>query len=183
MKIFNTAIPEVLLIKPKVLTDSRGFFFEHWHRNRYQEVGLPKEFAQDNISFSKEKVLRGLHFQHPNDQGKLISVLAGEIFDVAVDIRPNSPNFKQWVGFSLSSENHHQLWIPKGFAHGFLVMSSSALVSYKSTDFYNPQNELTLLWNDPELNIEWPAHNPELSEKDLRGISISEIDQLKLPKM
>jgi len=182
MKISNTSLPEVLLIEPKVLNDPRGFFFELWNRAAFQKSGLPREFAQDNVSFSRGGVLRGLHFQHPGGQGKLISVLEGEIFDVAVDIRPNSPHFKKWVGVNLSSKNHHQLWIPEGFAHGFFVLSDIALVSYKATDFYCPQSETTVLWNDPDINIQWPMGTPDLSDKDRVGTPLSAISPDKLPK-
>lgn len=182
MKISNTSLPEVLLIEPKVLNDNRGFFFELWNRASFQESGIPNKFAQDNVSFSRGGVLRGLHFQHPRGQGKLISVLVGEIFDVAVDVRPNSPNFKKWVGVNLSEKNHHQLWIPEGFAHGFFVLSDTALVSYKATDFYCPQSETTVLWNDPDISIQWPEGTPDLSDKDRVGTPIAQIPPEKLPK-
>ncbi|NBY19925.1 dTDP-4-dehydrorhamnose 3,5-epimerase [bacterium] len=183
MKIINTSLPEVIIIEPKVHLDSRGLFYENWNRNRYAELGIPSEFAQDNLSRSNQGVLRGLHIQHPNAQGKLISVLEGEIFDVAVDLRTNSPTFKKWVSVNLSSKNHHQLWIPKGFAHGFLVLSNSALVSYKASDFYSPEDEMTILWNDPQIKIDWPMKTPDLSEKDLRGKLLSEVPLEKLPKI
>lgn len=171
------------MIEPLVFSDSRGFFFENWNKARYEGSGLPESFAQDNISFSNQGVLRGLHFQHPSPQGKLVSVLDGEILDVAVDIRKGSPSFGKWLGFNLSSLNHHQLWIPAGFAHGFCVLSSKALVSYKSSDYYSPKNESTIIWNDPFINIEWPISNPILSEKDLKGISLSLISDSKLPQL
>jgi dTDP-4-dehydrorhamnose 3,5-epimerase len=182
MKVTNTALPEILLLQPQVFRDERGLFFENWHRHRYAEQGLPTEFAQDNISFSESGVLRGLHFQNPKGQGKLVSVLEGEIFDVAVDIRVGSPRFGQWVGVTLSSENHFQLWIPSGFAHGFYVVSPKALVSYKATDFYDRDNEATLIWNDAELKIKWPSSHPKISEKDSKGFTLNELRQTRLPK-
>lgn len=181
MKATNTSLPGVILIEPAVFSDNRGFFFENWNKSRYEDLGLPGEFAQDNISFSNQGVLRGLHFQHPLTQGKLVSVLEGEIFDVAVDIRIGSPSFGKWVGFNLSSLNHHQLWIPAGFAHGFCVISSKALVSYKSSAYYSQKNESTIIWNDPFINIKWPISNPILSDKDLKGTSLSDLPEPKLP--
>lgn len=183
MKQFDTSLPEVKLIEPRIFSDSRGFFFENWNSNRYCEMGISDPFVQDNISFSKQNVIRGLHFQHPNDQGKLISVLEGEIFDVAVDIRPNSSHFKKWIGFNLSSTNHRQLWIPKGFAHGFAVLSSTALVSYKTTQYYSPKDELTLRWDDPTVNVSWPIETPILSDKDLSGKQLNQFCDTMLPKL
>ncbi len=182
MDVINTSLPEVLLIKPKIFKDSRGFFLESWNSARYEEIGLPKIFLQDNISYSEHGVLRGLHFQEPNAQGKLISVLKGDIFDVAVDIRLGSPRFGKWVGLTLTADTHHQIWIPPGFAHGFLVTSPTALVSYKSSAFYSPETEGTVLWNDPALNIIWPLSNPNLAEKDMKAPPLSQIPQSKLPK-
>jgi dTDP-4-dehydrorhamnose 3,5-epimerase len=180
MKVFDTPLPEVKTFEPRVFSDSRGYFFENWNAGRYADFGIPNQFVQDNISYSTQNVVRGLHFQHPNPQGKLISILNGEIFDVAVDIRPNSPSFKQWVGVTLSAEHHRQLWIPEGFAHGFAVLSSSALVSYKTTAHYSPQDEQTLIWNDPQIGISWPVKNPIVSEKDIQGLTLKEISLDKL---
>lgn len=154
------------MIEPKVFGDARGFFMETWHQDRYTKAGLPVHFVQDNLSFSTRGVLRGLHFQHPNPQGKLVYVLQGEVFDVAVDIREDSATFGQWVSVLLSSDNKRQLYIPGGLAHGFCVTSKTALFAYKCTDFYNPQAEKGIIWNDPDIGIEWPVNNPILAEKD-----------------
>lgn len=170
MEITPTAIPDVLLIKPKVFGDSRGYFQETFQAERYAEAGIPGPFVQDNVSLSQKGVLRGLHFQNPHPQGKLVHVLEGEVFDVAVDLRRNSPTFGQWVGEYLSADNHHQLWVPPGFAHGFCVTSERALFAYKCTDYYNASTEGCLLWNDPEIGIDWPVENPLVSEKDKQGL-------------
>jgi dTDP-4-dehydrorhamnose 3,5-epimerase len=173
MEVEHTEIPEVLLIKPAVHGDERGFFKETFHRQRYAELGIDRNFVQDNVSFSSRGVLRGLHYQWPRPQGKLLYVLQGEIFDVAVDIRANSPTFGRWVGRFLSADNHHQLWIPEGFAHGFLVTSDTALITYKCTDLYHPADEGCVQWNDPAIAIDWPldriASAPSLSGKDQQG--------------
>ncbi|SDF71696.1 dTDP-4-dehydrorhamnose 3,5-epimerase [Sporolituus thermophilus] len=166
MKVTETKLPGVLLIEPDVYEDSRGYFLETWNAARYKQYGLPEKFVQDNLSFSRRGVLRGLHFQNPNPQGKLVYVIQGEVFDVAVDIRPGSPTFGQWVGVTLSSDNKRQLYIPEGFAHGFCVMSEAALFAYKCTDFYNPKAEGGIIWNDPDIGIEWPVQEPVLNEKD-----------------
>lgn len=171
MQVTQTAIPEVLLIKPKVFGDSRGYFQETYYAQRYRDKGINCDFVQDNLSFSQKGVLRGLHFQDPQPQGKLVHVLQGEVFDVAVDIRRDSPTFGQWVGEYLSSENHHQLWVPPGFAHGFCVTSDTALFAYKCSDYYNPSTEHCLLWSDKDLNIQWPVDIPLVSEKDSKGKS------------
>lgn len=166
MKVTETALPGVLLIEPKVFGDDRGFFFEAYHAKRYAEAGIPAAFVQDNLSRSVKGTLRGLHYQEPNAQGKLVQVLAGAVFDVAVDIRKGSPHFGKWVGYELSAENKRQLWIPAGFAHGFCVISDSADFSYKCTDFYSPAAERGIAWNDPDLGIAWPVERPLLSAKD-----------------
>lgn len=166
MKVLETKLPGVLIIEPDVHGDARGFFMETWQKERYAQYGLPTNFVQDNLSFSHKGVLRGLHYQDPNPQGKLVYVLQGEVFDVAVDIRRGSPTFGQWVGVTLSSENKRQLYIPEGFAHGFCVTSETALFAYKCTDYYNPQAEHGIIWNDPDIGIEWPVKKPILSEKD-----------------
>jgi dTDP-4-dehydrorhamnose 3,5-epimerase len=180
MKISETALPGVLLIELQIFADARGSFMETWRWDRYEEHGVPARFVQDNISFSLHGVLRGLHFQNPHGQGKLIYVLQGEIFDVAVDIRLGSPTFGQWLGVRLSEYNHHQLYIPDGFAHGFCVLSPTALVSYKCTDVYHPQSEGGILWNDPDLGIEWPIARPLLSPKDAAFPLLREIAQGRL---
>jgi dTDP-4-dehydrorhamnose 3,5-epimerase len=172
MKITSTRLPEVLLIEPKVFTDERGHFFESFNQRIFEEaVGRAVTFVQDNQSLSKKGVLRGLHYQlPPYEQGKLVRVVEGEVFDVAVDIRRDSPNFGQWVGVHLSSTNKHQLWIPEGFAHGFLAISDSVQVLYKATSHYHTPAEKCLLWNDPSIGIEWPKSDMiTLSFKDKSG--------------
>lgn len=183
MKCNDTELLGVKLIEPQVFFDNRGLFFEGWNALRYSRVGIQSGFVQDNFSSSNHNVVRGLHFQHPNDQGKLISVIQGKIFDVAVDIRPNSPQYKRWAGFELSDENHHQLWIPPGFAHGFAVLSSNAIVCYKTTDYYSPESEQTIRWDDPDINVKWPFTNPTVSPKDRAGKSLAEIPSNKLPRL
>ena len=173
MIIETTPLAGLLLIKPDVFGDDRGFFQETWNLRRYTEAGLDRHFVQDNLSLSRRGILRGLHFQNPGPQGKLVYVLQGEVFDVAVDVRTDSPTFGQWYGAVLSAENHHQLFVPEGFAHGFCVTSETALFAYKCTDFYNPKVEFSLLWNDSDIGIEWPITNPELSEKDSNGQALS----------
>lgn len=175
MDINPTSIPSVLLIKPKVFGDSRGYFQETFQAERYKDAGLSVNFVQDNVSFSQKGVLRGLHFQDPQAQGKLVYVLQGEVFDVAVDVRRDSPTLGQWVGEYLSSENHHQLWVPPGFAHGFCVTSDTALFAYKCSDYYNAQTEQCLLWSDPDLDIRWPVVNPAISGKDSQGVSFRQL--------
>ena len=182
MKISETTLPGVLLVDVQVFTDARGSFMETWHSERYAEGGVPPHFVQDNLSFSRHGVLRGLHFQHPHGQGKLVYVLQGEIFDVAVDIRIGSPTFGQWVGVPLSEKNHQQLYVPDGFAHGFCVVSPTAMVAYKCTDIYRPQTEGGVLWNDPELNIQWPISQPNLSPKDASYPLLRDIDPARLPQ-
>ena len=177
MIIETTPLAGLLLVKPDVFGDERGFFQETWNLRRYTEAGLDRHFVQDNLSLSRKGILRGLHFQNPGPQGKLVYVLQGEVFDVAVDVRADSPTFGQWYGVTLSAENHHQLFVPEGFAHGFCVTSETALFAYKCTDFYNPKAEFSLLWNDPDIGIDWPIKNPELSEKDKNGQSLSEFSR------
>jgi dTDP-4-dehydrorhamnose 3,5-epimerase len=159
----------LLLIEPKVFGDARGFFLETWNQQRYRECGLDVNFVQDNLSFSRRGTLRGLHFQNPSPQGKLVSVLQGEVFDVAVDIRRSSPTFGRWHGVALSGENKRQFFIPPGFAHGFLVVSETAMFHYKCTCFYSQKDEQAIRWNDPDLGIQWPAGSPVLSEKDAKA--------------
>lgn len=166
MKVTPTSLPDVLILEPKVFGDDRGFFLETWNQQRFAKFGLDVPFVQDNLSSSRYGTLRGLHYQNPQSQGKLVSVYHGEVFDVAVDIRHGSPTFGQWVGVLLSAENGRQLYVPPGYAHGFCVVSDGALFGYKCTDFYNPQTEGSVLWNDPDLGIEWPVASPILSEKD-----------------
>ncbi|MFB2935032.1 dTDP-4-dehydrorhamnose 3,5-epimerase [Aerosakkonemataceae cyanobacterium BLCC-F154] len=171
MKVLVTEIPDVMLIEPKVFGDSRGFFFESFNQRVFAEkTGVEVNFVQDNHSRSSQNVLRGLHYQIQQPQGKLLRVVLGEIFDVAVDIRKSSPTFGQWVGYLLSAENQRQLWIPAGFAHGFLVVSEVAEVLYKTTEYYAPEHERCILWNDRDLAIAWPLKSePILSAKDQAG--------------
>jgi dTDP-4-dehydrorhamnose 3,5-epimerase len=175
VKVTEAGLPGVLLVEPDVFGDERGFFMESYNRRRYAEQGLDAEFVQDNLSYSARGVLRGLHFQNPNPQGKLVSVLEGEVFDVAVDIRVGSPTFGQWTGVTLSAANKRQFYVPEGFAHGFLVTSEAALFAYKCTDFYNPAAEGGALWNDPEVGVDWPVEEPVLSEKDRNAPTLREL--------
>ena len=171
MKVITTALPEVLILEPQVFGDERGFFYESFNARRFAEAtGVNREFVQDNHSRSARGVLRGLHYQLQQAQGKLVRVSAGEVYDVAVDVRRSSANFGKWVGVHLSAENKRQLWVPEGFAHGFLVLSEYAEFLYKTTDYYAPEHERSLLWNDPELGIQWPFDEaPQLSAKDQAG--------------
>ncbi len=170
MKAVATAIPDVLLIEPQVFGDERGFFYESWNRRHFAELGIDVEFVQDNHSKSGRNVLRGLHYQVEHAQGKLVRVIAGSIYDVAVDLRRSSPSFGKWVAFSLSAEDRRMAWIPPGFAHGFCVTSDSAEVLYKATDYWSPAHERTLKWDDPALAIPWPlSGEPLLAAKDAAG--------------
>lgn len=182
MNVIETKIPGLVILEPKVFGDARGFFMETWSGARYAETGIEAPFVQDNLSFSRRGVLRGLHFQNPNAQGKLVYVLQGEVFDVAVDIRVGSPTFGQWVSVVLSAENKRQFYVPPGFAHGFCVTSDTALFAYKCTDVYNPKAEGSVLWNDPELGIDWPVTDPELSAKDEEGIPLADFPRERLPR-
>ena len=165
MNIITCDIPGLLVIEPNVFGDARGFFMELWNQRRHHEAGLDWNYVQDNVSLSRRGTVRGLHFQNPAAQGKLVYVLQGEVFDVAVDIRRSSPTFGRWHGLSLSAENKRQFLIPPGFAHGFAVLSETAMFAYKCTDFYSPQHELAVAWNDPDIGIQWPVEKPQLSEK------------------
>jgi dTDP-4-dehydrorhamnose 3,5-epimerase len=169
MEFEPTAIPEVVLIRPKVFGDPRGYFFESWEERKFAAAGLDVKFVQDNHSRSARNILRGLHYQIQQPQGKLVRVVTGAVFDVAVDIRRSSPTFGRWVGVTLTEENHHMLWVPPGFAHGFVVLSESADFLYRCTDFWAPPHERAIAWNDPDLNIAWPlpeGSQPILSAKD-----------------
>jgi dTDP-4-dehydrorhamnose 3,5-epimerase len=173
MKVTPTKLPQVLLLEPRVFGDSRGFFFESWNERDFTHAGIHARFVQDNHSRSAKGVLRGLHYQLHRPQGKLIRVIAGEIFDVAVDIRRGSPGFGKWEGVRLAAESHRMLWIPAGFAHGFCVLSDFAEVLYKATDYYAPEHERCLLWNDPEIGIAWPLEGaPVLSAKDAAAVRL-----------
>jgi dTDP-4-dehydrorhamnose 3,5-epimerase len=173
-----TAIPDVLMLEPTVFSDERGYFFESYNaRDFLDATGLRVEFVQDNHSMSTKGVLRGLHYQIQHPQGKLLRVVKGSVFDVAVDLRKSSPTFGRWVGACLSEENRKQLWIPPGFAHGFLAMSDTAEVVYKITEYWYPEHERTLLWNDPALGIDWPVDGaPRLAAKDAQGKALAEVD-------
>lgn len=176
MNVVSTEIPEVLILEPKVFGDQRGFFMESFNQRKFQQAtGLDEKFVQDNHSRSRKGVLRGLHYQVQQPQGKLVRVVRGAVFDVAVDIRKNSPNFGQWVGVELTEENFRQLWVPAGFAHGFLVLSETADFLYKTTDYYAPEYEHCIRWDDPTIGIKWPlSAPPELSAKDEAGLLLSE---------
>jgi len=179
MEFVPTRLPDVMVIRPKVFEDARGFFMDTWHRQRFEQEGIDATFVQDSRSGSKAGTIRGLHYQIKQAQGKLIRVVKGEAFDVAVDIRRTSPDFGQWAGEVLSAENRKMIWIPPGFAHGFLVLSETAEFEYKLTDFYAPEHERTLLWDDPDIGIDWPlldGEKPELSDKDSLGIPLKDAD-------
>jgi len=179
VKVTRTSIPDVLVIEPKVFGDARGFFYESFNGKAFDEaVGRQVQFVQDNHSRSVKGVLRGLHYQIQQPQGKLVRVVRGAVFDVAVDIRKSSPTFGQWVGVELTEENHKQLWVPEGFAHGFVVVSESADFLYKTTDYYAPEHERTLLWNDPAVGVAWPLEGaPVLKPKDAAGTPLSDAEK------
>jgi len=177
MNVIQTNISDVLIVEPKVFADARGFFYESFNKKLMQAAGITGDFVQDNHSHSIKNVLRGLHYQIKQPQGKLIRATVGEIFDVAVDIRRRSPTFGKWVGFNLSEQNRRMAWIPPGFAHGFLVLSEHAEVLYKTTDYWAPQFERTIVWNDGSLGITWPIQgDPQLSAKDIAGVTIDEAE-------
>ena len=175
MKVLETVLPGVLIIEPKVFGDARGFFLESYQAERYRQLGIAHTFVQDNHSRSARGVLRGLHFQRSRPQGKLVSVSRGSVYDVTVDINPASPTCGQFVAVELNDENHRQLWIPPGYAHGFCVLSDIADVQYKCTDYYIPEDEGGLLWNDPQVNIPWPIEQPLLSAKDQRNPTLAQL--------
>lgn len=181
MKVIDTKIPDIKIIEPEVFRDERGFFMETWQQNKFEELVTGKRtiFVQDNHSKSSKGTLRGLHYQTGNMQGKLVHVVVGKVFDVAVDVRKDSATFGQWVGVYLSAENKRQLWIPEGFAHGFYVISDEAEFAYKCTDYYNPESERSIIWNDTEIGIEWPLDNePLLSSKDANALELCKAEQL-----
>ena len=182
MHIIPLAIPEVLVIEPRVFKDDRGFFFESFNGRAFDKaIGRQVAFVQDNHSYSSKNVLRGLHYQIRQPQGKLVRVIAGVIFDVAVDLRKESPTFGRWVGDILSAENRRQIWVPEGFAHGFVVMSDHAEVLYKTTDYWSPENERCIIWNDATLGIEWPlVDQPIVSSKDARGSALTDVEVIVL---
>lgn len=182
MNVIATEIPEVRILEPRVFGDDRGYFFETYQKERYSAFGIADDLVQDNLSYSRRGVLRGLHLQWPHPQGKLVQVFGGEVFDVAVDVRSGSPRFGRWVGVYLSDRNKRQLWVPAGFAHGFLVTSEDALFGYKCSDYYFPEHELGMCWNDPDIGVEWPLQGePELSAKDREAPRVRDIDSSRLP--
>lgn len=181
MKVIETSLPGCRIIEPAVFGDERGFFMETWNAARYGELGLPDRFVQSNVSSSAKGVLRGLHYQWPNPQGKLVTVLEGEVYDVAVDIRRGSPQFGQWTAVLLSAQNKRQFWIPEGFAHGFAVLSERALFSYMCTRVYDKAADAGVRWDDPAIGIDWPVANPSLSEKDARAPLLAQVAQERLP--
>lgn len=176
MKIIDTDLPEVKIIEPRVFGDDRGFFLESYNKREFKKIlNIDYDFVQDNHSRSVKGVLRGLHFQTENAQGKLVKIISGEVFDVAVDVRKNSPNFGKWTGMYLSGENKHMAWVPPGFAHGFLVLSDTCDFVYKCTDYYNPSAEKSLIWNDPAVGIKWPSTDVQLSNKDKLGLLLKDL--------
>ena len=182
MKILETTLPELMLIEPKVFGDARGFFLETFQAERYAASNIPRNFVQDNLSRSSKGVLRGLHYQLKYPQEKLVTVVRGEVFDVALDIRINSPTFGQWYGTILSDTNHRQIYVPPGFAHGFCVLSEEVDFIYKCTDYYHPEDERGILWNDTEIGIQWPVQNPLLSAKDMINKTLKQLkDENELP--
>ncbi len=181
MKFTKTAFPDVFLIEPDVFKDTRGFFMETYNQRKYAEAGIDQVFVQDNYSHSKYGILRGLHYQLKNAQGKMVFVITGEIFDIVVDIRIGSPRFGQWFGTHLSAENRRQIFVPEGYAHGFIVLSESVDVIYKCTDFYTPGDEYGIFWADPTIGIDCPIKNPVLSDKDSKNPKLREIPEELLP--
>lgn len=182
MKVQETALPGVLLIEPQVFGDSRGFFLETFSAERYEAAGVRGPFVQDNMSLSAKGIVRGMHLQHPNAQGKLVWVVQGAVLDVALDVRVGSPTFGRWVAEELSADNKRQLWVPPGFAHGFCVTSESAVFVYKCTQYYAPKDEVGVLWNDPDLGIPWPVVEPVVSPKDRALPRLADVDRARLPR-
>jgi dTDP-4-dehydrorhamnose 3,5-epimerase len=175
MNVIPCPISGLLIIEPKVFGDPRGYFMETWNQRRYREAGVTADFVQDNLSFSRRGILRGLHFQNPKPQGKLLQVLEGEVYDVAVDLRRSSSTFGKWHGLAISSENKRQFYIPPGFAHGFVVLSETVLFHYKCTELYSPKDDMAIRWDDPDIKIEWPLKEPLLSERDLKGMLLRDV--------
>jgi len=183
VKVIETGIPGLIVTEPVVHGDTRGFFMETWNVDRYREAGLTAQFVQSNLSRSSAGVIRGLHFQHPEPQGKLVCVLEGVVWDVAVDIRTDSPTFGQWAGVELSAENHRQMYVPEGFAHGFCVVGETALLSYLCTAVYRSEFDSVVAWNDPDIGIRWPLENGELSAKDANAPALADLPAERLPRM
>ncbi|MDT8322156.1 MAG: dTDP-4-dehydrorhamnose 3,5-epimerase [Xanthomonadales bacterium] len=181
MRLIETGIPGLVVVEPVVHGDARGYFMETWHASRYREHGLPGQFVQSNLSYSEPGVIRGMHYQYPQPQGKLVSVLRGRVFDVAVDIRSDSPTFRQWAGVELSAENHRQLYVPAGFAHGFCVPGEPALLSYLCTAEYSRDFDAVIAWDDPDVGIRWPLESGRLSDKDARAPRLRDIALEDLP--
>lgn len=182
MKFIETSLPGCVVIEPQVFGDARGFFYESYNEAKYREAGIDRRFVQSNVSRSARGVLRGLHYQWPHPQGKLVSVLEGEVYDVAVDIRRGSPTFGKWAGVMLTAENHRHFWIPEGFAHGFCVVSEHATFSYQCTDLYNREADGGVRWDDPAIGIDWPISSPLLSEKDAKAPLLAEVAESRLPE-
>jgi dTDP-4-dehydrorhamnose 3,5-epimerase len=183
MKVIETALPGVLVIEPQVFGDARGFFYESYNEARFRDAGIDARFVQSNVSRSAKGVLRGLHYQWPHPQGKFVSVLEGEVFDVAVDIRRGSPHFGQWFGAMLTAENKRHMWIPEGFAHGFCVVSDYATFNYQCTALYDAKADAGVLWNDPAIGIDWPIAEPQLSDKDLKAPLLKDVPEHRLPEL
>ncbi len=183
MKTIKTKLDGALVFEPKTFADDRGFFMETWNYQRYKEAGLDVKFIQSNLSKSAQGVLRGLHFQNPNPQGKLVQILTGEVFDVAVDIRAGSKTFGQWHAEILTGDNHKQFYIPEGFAHGFCVLSETAIFSYMCTNLYDAEADTSIAWNDPKIDIDWPIKNPVLSDKDNNALTLDTINHNRLPQL
>jgi dTDP-4-dehydrorhamnose 3,5-epimerase len=181
MEVTKTELEGVLLIEPTVHGDERGYFYESFRRGEFARLGLPPDFVQDAFSRSSRGAIRGLHLQHPFEQGKLVAAIVGEIFDVAVDVRTGSPTFGRWVGRTLTERNMLRLYIPPGYAHGFAVLSEAAVVSYRLTEYYHPEGELTIAWNDPRIGIRWPVADPVLSVKDRSGVLLDAVEPERLP--
>lgn len=182
MKFIETSLPGCVVIEPQVFGDSRGFFYESYNEAKYREAGIDRRFVQSNVSRSARGVLRGLHYQWPHPQGKLVSVLEGEVYDVAVDIRRGSPTFGHWAGIMLTAENHRHFWIPEGFAHGFCVLSEFATFSYQCTDLYDAKADGGVRWNDPAIGIDWPVSGPLLSDKDSKAPLLADVSPDRLPE-
>jgi len=181
MKVISTSLKGVLLIEPSVFEDKRGFFMETYQQKKYMDSGIESNFIQDNLSFSVRGTLRGLHYQFPHAQAKLVQAIKGEIFDVTVDIRRDSPTFAKWTGVHLSGKNRRQLYIPEGFAHGFCVLSETATFTYKCSDFYSPDSERGIFWSDPDIGVDWPVENPVLSDKDRKYAFLKDLPPQHLP--
>lgn len=183
MRLIETGIPGLVVVEPGVHADARGYFMETWRASHYRDCGLPGSFVQSNLSWSEPGVIRGLHYQYPQPQGKLVSVMRGRVFDVAVDIRSDSPTYRQWAGVELSAENHRQFYVPEGFAHGFCVLGEPALLSYLCTAEYSRDFDAVIAWNDPDLKIRWPLEAGRLSGKDAKAPRLRDIAIEDLPRM